>query len=346
MTDSVSKNLTIGEEVSKVFKSTVPPPTHLLCKSHPVEAFDRSNLTVLAEIESKLDFRKKLQALNPSVKPFLRGKKSITECAISSILSLVSHEKSAHSTNQADLFDYILNRENQVNRLAIYHERRFTKLGYSASSILQSLPFIRMLINETHLSNQHVEVVKLLLDSEFLMTELEALSYFTHKVTLPFLHFVEVSSQQDLLKVFPKLYEDLSNGIMNTLDAYVVHYPHIKVLNPTSEICCKILKKMCLHAAQVFDRQTGREYGFGKFCLSNPPRATELNLLSNEELVGLPTNNLESERHLAGFGRRAAVAKFRNQQFTAKGIRNDCTLLISDSFQTLNEKKLIKLLDF
>ena len=71
MTDSVSKNLTIEEEVSKVFKSTVPPPTHLLCKSHPVEAFDRSNLTVLAEIESKLDFRKKLQ----SVKPFLRGKK-------------------------------------------------------------------------------------------------------------------------------------------------------------------------------------------------------------------------------------------------------------------------------
>ena len=100
---------------------------------------------------------------------------------------------------------------------------------------------------------------------------------------------------------------------------------------------------MCLHAAQVFDRQTGREYGFGKFCLSNPPRATELNLLSNEELVGLPTNNLESERHLAGFGRRAAVAKFRNQRFTAKGIRNDCTLLISDYFQTKHEKKLIKL---
>ena len=133
---------------------------------------------------------------------------------------------------------------------------------------------------------------------------------------------------------------------MNTLDAYVVHYPHIKVLNPTSEICCKILKKMCLHAAQVFDRQTGREYGFGKFCLSNPPRATELNLLSNEELVGLPTNNLESERHLAGFGRRAAVAKFRNQRFTAKGIRNDCTLLISDSFQTLNEKKINKVVRF
>ena len=75
MTDSVNKNLKIGEEVTKFFKSNNPPPTHLLCKSHPVEAFDRSNLTVLAEIESKLDFRKKLQSLNPSVKPFLRGKK-------------------------------------------------------------------------------------------------------------------------------------------------------------------------------------------------------------------------------------------------------------------------------
>ena len=346
MTDSVNLNLKIGEEVTKDFKSNIPPPTHLLCKSHPVEAFDRSNLTVLAEIESKLDFRKKLQSLNLSVKPFLQGKKSLTECAISSILSLVSHEKSAHSTNQADLFDYILNRENQVNRLAIYHEHRFTKLGYSATSILQSLPFICMLINETPLSNQHVAVVKLLLDSEFIVTELEALSYFTHKVTLPFLHFVEVSSQENLLQVFPELYKDLSSGKMNTLDAYVVHYPHNKVLKPTSDLCSKILNKMCLHAAQVFDRQTGREYGFGNFRLSNPSRATELHLLTNEELAGQPTDNLEYERHLAGFGKRAAVAKFRNKRFTAKGIRNDCTLLISDSFQTKNEKKFNKVVKF
>ena len=59
---------------------------------------------------------------------------------------------------------------------------------------------------------------------------------------------------------------------------------------------------MCFHAAQVvFDRQTGKEYGFGNFCLSNPPRATELHLLTNEKLAGLPTNNLEFERHLAKF---------------------------------------------
>ena len=133
---------------------------------------------------------------------------------------------------------------------------------------------------------------------------------------------------------------------MNTLDAYAVHHPHNKVLKPTSDLCFKILNKMCLHAAQVFDRQTGKEYEFGNFRLSNLPRATELHLLTNEELAGLPTNNLESERHLAGFGKHAAVAKYRNKRFTAKGIRNDCTLLISDAFQTKNEKKFNKVVKF
>ena len=56
-----------------------------------------------------------------------------------------------------------------------------------------------------------------------------------------------------------------------------------------------------------------------KIFLSNPPRATELNLFTNEELDGLPTNNLEFERYLARFRKLVAVAKFRNQCFIAKG---------------------------
>ena len=79
--------------------------------------------------------------------------------------------------------------------------------------------------------------------------------------------------------------------------------------------------------------------------MANPPHATKLNLLTNDELEGLPTNNLESERHLAGFGKRAAVAKFRNQRFTAKGIRNDCTLLISGYFQSKAEKSFNKVVE-
>ena len=100
----------------------------------------------------------------------------------------------------------------------------------------------------------------------------------------------------------------------------MIHYPHINVLTPTSELCCKILNMMCLHAAQVLIVKQG---GFEKCRLSNPP----LKLLTNDELTGLPTNNLESESHLVKFGKQAAVAKFRNQRFKAKGIRNDFTFL-------------------
>ena len=87
----------------------------------------------------------------------------------------------------------------------LYNERRFTKLGYSAASILRALPNLRMLLNETHLSNQHVEIAPLFLDSEFFITELSVLAYFTRKVTLPFLFCEEFCSQEELLNIFPKL---------------------------------------------------------------------------------------------------------------------------------------------
>ena len=73
---------------------------------------------------------------------------------------------------------------------------------------------------------------------------------------------------------------------------------------------------------------------------------TELNLLTNDELAGLPTNNLI--RHLARFGKQAALAKFKNQRFKPKGIRNKCTLLIHGSFHAKAGKgfnKIVKLLN-
>ena len=345
MTDSVKKNLHIGEGAAKTLQSN-HVPLHLLCKSHPVEAFDRSNLAVLSNIENSLGFRKSLETLNPAVRSFLRGK-SVVECAINSILTLVSHDKSATSTNQADLFDHILEREGQVKHIAMYYERRFTKLGYSAASILEALPYLRMLLDETHLSNQHVEIVRMFLDSEFLITELQTLAYFTHTITLPFLYFVEVNSQEELLKMFPLLYNDLNEGKMDTLKDYIVVYPHVKVHTPTEDVAFKILKMMCVDAAIVFGRQAGREYGFGTL-LNEPARATQLYLLSKEELSDLSTNNLDAERHLTVFGRRAPLAKYRNKKFTAKGIRNDCTLYHSETFHNEPSKSfsvIVKLLN-
>ena len=64
-----------------------------------------------------------------------------------------------------------------------------------------------MLLNETNLSNQHVEIVNLLLDSDFLISELEVLAYFVRKITLLYLLCVEISTQHETLNTFPQLYE-------------------------------------------------------------------------------------------------------------------------------------------
>ena len=91
---------------------------------------------------------------------------------------------------------------------------------------------------------------------------------------------------------------------------------------PDSELEKEILKRMCVDAAEGIKLQCGREYGFSEI----KPRATQLDKLTPAELLGLPTNNLDTERDLSKFSRLSEVAKFRNNKFSAKGIRNDMTL--------------------
>ena len=54
MTDAVSKNLGIENTIPASLGSE-HHPIHLLCKSHTVEALDRSNLDVSSSIEKKVD---------------------------------------------------------------------------------------------------------------------------------------------------------------------------------------------------------------------------------------------------------------------------------------------------
>ena len=135
----------------------------------------------------------------------------------------------------------------------MYYERRFTKLGYSAASILQSLPHLRMLLNESHLSNQHIEIVRMFHNSEFLITKIQVLAYFTHVVTLPFLYFVEVNSQNGLLEMFPRLFNDPKCGTIDTLKEYRVQYPHVQVIQPTTNVAQQLLKEMCEDVATVLE---------------------------------------------------------------------------------------------
>ena len=80
-------------------------------------------------------------------------------------------------------------------------------------------------------------------------------SFLYLQVKLLISNFIKVNLQQDLLKVFSKLYKDLSNRIMNTFDDNVVHYPHINVLNRILSCVVKFLTR-CVVCGQVFNHQT------------------------------------------------------------------------------------------
>ena len=61
-------------------------------------------------------------------------------------------------------------------------------------------------------------------------------------------------------------------------------------------------QQMCQQAAKDLATQRGREYGFQQTAESLgmvEPRATELHKLKLEDLMNLPTNNLDCEQDLS-----------------------------------------------
>ena len=219
MTDSVTKNLEVEKYVAEKLGSD-HIPHHILCKAHVVEKFDETNLKVLSNIEVQLQLRQKLECLNPSLKPFFRGKKAIVLAGITALTKLITHEKSGNNANLAEEFDRNLEQGSLTKHISLYKERRFTKLGYSAASILQALPQITQVLMETWKSNLLTEACKLYVNCELFITELHLLAVFTQKVTLPFLNCIEKSTQEELLTIFPKLHQDLLNHNMDTLQNF------------------------------------------------------------------------------------------------------------------------------
>ena len=178
----------------------------------------------------------------------------------------------------------------------------------------------------------------LYLSSELFITELQALAYFNYHVTFPFLLCMERSSQSELLKILPSLYNDLLLKKVGTLKAFQLD---INIKEP-SELGLQIINDMCLSAAEAIKLQCGREYGFPD---GEEQRATVLATEEPEKLVGLPTNNLITEIDFSKFDRLAKVSKSRNRKFTAKGIRDSMVLFKSDNVKVDRPtKKITKLL--
>ena len=119
MTDAVTKNLKIEDNIATALGTTYKP-MHLLCKSHTVEALDRSNLSVLYEIEKQVKQREILEGVNLSLKSFFRGKKTTVEAGIEALFSLISSGK---SSSLSDLFDHISERERVLKTIFLYQQR-------------------------------------------------------------------------------------------------------------------------------------------------------------------------------------------------------------------------------
>lgn len=127
MTDSVAKNLHIGESVAATLNSN-HTPFHLLCVSHTCEVFDRGNLAELRKAEAQLGIHDILIARMPALKSFLSQNKSVTLVALEALNKLVLND--GHKSSQWELFEQVVNDTDtgRTKKHSQFKERRFAKL--------------------------------------------------------------------------------------------------------------------------------------------------------------------------------------------------------------------------
>ena len=201
-----------------------------------------------------------------------------------------------------------------TKRIFLYQQRRFAKVGKDAACILEAKDILSMLLDEVQVTNQLVESCKIYIASDLFVTELECLAYFNHHITFPFLNCVEVSSQDELLDIFPELCKDLLECKVGTLDKFVVSIHGVSTPKLSTDAAKAIMREMCVPAAEAIKLQCGREYGFS----DQRQRATDLSKLTASDRSGLPTNHSISERELSKFDKESIVSKCCNRKFRAK----------------------------
>lgn len=155
---------------------------------------------------------------------------------------------------------------------------------------------------------------------------------------MPYLNFVEKTDQEQLCKILPKLYEDLCKEDTSTLKDYQVPWTHVNMVNnaSSSDLDKHILARMCIDAAKGVKMQCEREYWLEG---TEGVRATQVHKLTAEERKNLPTNNLNTERHLAKFGYLASQSAARsNRFFKAQRIRDD--MVFSSTPSTTETEKV------
>ena len=90
----------------------------------------------LPKIKGKINLRGHILSCEPKLKSFIGCSKSIVEVALSALLKLVSKEADGKTVSLREQFDCALEADGVQKSLSLYKEKRFTKLGYLAGSVL------------------------------------------------------------------------------------------------------------------------------------------------------------------------------------------------------------------
>lgn len=322
MSDAVTKNLHVEDEVATVLESQ-HKPLHILCKSHTCEKLDASCIDALVEIEKNIDYAQLLCKRQPELKSFIRQTKCVALTALKAFLKLVARDESGKPTSLADEFDVQLEADGVSKTMSLYKNRRFVEQGYSAGAVVDCKAQFQKILNDRRSTNLLIQACKLYIESDYIFVALRALAYFTYKVTMPFLNCVEKCNQNQLMPILKKLHDDLQEGKMDTMSQYHVPWTHIDIdkIVPVSPLDHAVIKRMCQEAAKGVHMQCAREYWDDQ---EQQPRATQLFKLTESERKNIPTENLACERYLARFGSLAAVSAARsNKFFKATRIRDD-----------------------
>ena len=125
---------------------------------------------------------------------------------------------------------------------------------------------------------------------------------------------------------------------MNTLLDFQVNYKHVNIPAIATIAEKEVINRMCVEAAKGFELQCGREYRFGTYELPLYQTA-ELHKLQPKELKSVPANDILCECLLAKFSHHADVSKFRNRNFSAKGIKDNIVLHQANQSTVLSIKK-------
>ena len=234
---------------------------------------------------------------------------------MTALLKIVTPDISANSCSLSVPFKRLCIDNGLDRKLTIYKDRRFCKLGSCANAIIQALPILEQLLEETPADNLLSQACRIYLKCEVFISELRLLAYFNFHVVFPFLHDVEKMSTPELKKLLPELHQDLLNGRVDTLDNYTVKVKMGNVESIEGDLEKKMLPKLTAGAAKCIQVQCGREYVFP----ANPKeelRAADLTKFPDEELAFAPINNLITERKLSVFSRRSITEKCKNSKHT------------------------------